>query len=611
MRHLIILLFPVFLFSACRTDIRDESLSSLSALADTNPAKALREIDSLLAIASKSERSAKSMLPLRQSRQQAFSQLGQTDSVVEEAQRIQLLARRLDDSLAYARALLPIQSGLDESKIKHLLEAYRLSAGIFARRKMHREQAILQSVQASMLSSFGDFAGSQTLAMESISLPGVYERDTIRAALYQTMSSNFLGMNSYDQAFDYLRQALAIAQALNDSMLQSNILLDLGILHYEFGNDSARTFYQQALALVPTAQGKLHRIRILYNISVTDFEEDRDAEALAGFRYLLDASRNENIPTGEVVAYKALGFFHERKGNPDSAVLYLKRSVALADSIKQPMMKIQALVELEKAYRTAGQAANAAALHVKTDAIRDSMFTVEKTNVIHGLEMRFDTERKALENDNLRQRLLIRQGWVVFLLLLFASSLALIWLLRQRNRLWKERYHSYAVLIDKYRAEMEAERSTDVSATSEISPEPGPRPVVRKTTRAAVSPSPIYTDLQHLFNTKAPYRDPGLSIEEVAQWLNITPRQITSVLREREDVTFCQYVNNFRIREARKIMEDPASESLKLEVIGQRVGIPNRTYFQRVFESIVGVPPGHYRRHIRRDESANDPEDLS
>jgi YesN/AraC family two-component response regulator len=83
------------------------------------------------------------------------------------------------------------------------------------------------------------------------------------------------------------------------------------------------------------------------------------------------------------------------------------------------------------------------------------------------------------------------------------------------------------------------------------------------------------------------------------------------VLREREDVTFSQYVNNFRIREARKIMEDPASESLKLEVIGQRVGIPNRTYFQRVFESIVGVPPGHYRRHIRRDESANDPEDLS
>jgi AraC-like DNA-binding protein len=332
---------------------------------------------------------------------------------------------------------------------------------------------------------------------------------------------------------------------------------------------------------------------------------------LAGFRYLLVASQRENIPTGEVVAYKALGFFHERKGNPDSAVLYLKRSVALADSIKQPMMKIQALVELEKAYRTAGQAANAAALHEKTDAIRDSMFTVDKTNVIHGLEVRFDMERKALENDNLRQRLFIRQGWVVFLLLLFVSALALIWLLRQRSRLWKERYHSYAVLIDKYRAEMEAERSSDVSSAPESSTVPGPRPTARKTSRAAAQPSPIYTDLQHLFMTKAAYRDPDLSIEEVSKWLNVTPRQISSALREREDVTFSQFVNNFRIREARKIMEDPASESLKLEIIGQRVGIPNRTYFQRVFESIVGVPPGHYRRHIRRDESEKGPEDQS
>jgi len=611
MRRLFILVFPVFLFSTCRPGTQDDSESAITTLADTNPEKALREIDRLLVVASKSDRSAKSLLSLRQSRQLAFSKLSQMDSVVEEAQRIQLLARRLDDSLAYARALLLIQSGLDESKIKHLLDDYRLAAGIFARRQMHRDQAILQSVQAAMLNSFGDFVGSQTLAMEAISLPGVYERDTIRAAIYQTMSSNFLGLNSYDLAFDYLRKALTIAQALKDSMLQSNILLDLGILHYEFGNDSARSCYQQALAVVPKTQGKLHRIRILYNISVTDFEEDRDAEALAGFRYLLTASQQENIPTGEVVALKALGFFHERKGNPDSAVLYLKRSIAMADSIKQPMMKIQALVELEKAYRTAGQAANAAALHVKTDAIRDSMFTVDKTNVIHGLEMRFDTERKALENENLRQRLFIRQGWVVFLVLLFVCALALIWLLRQRSRLWKERYHSYAVLIDRYRSEMEAERSADGSSAPESSPVPGPRQTARKKSKAAAQPSPIYLDLQHLFTTKAAYRDPDLSIEDVSKWLNVTPRQISSALREREDVTFTQFVNNFRIREARKIMEDPASESLKLEVIGQRVGIPNRTYFQRVFESIVGVPPGHYRRHIRRDESAKDPKDLS
>ena len=84
-----------FLFSACGQISGMSRCHHYPRLLIPTP-KALREIDSLLLISSKSGRSAKSMLPLRQSRQLAFSWFGQAHFVVDEAQRIQLLARRLD-----------------------------------------------------------------------------------------------------------------------------------------------------------------------------------------------------------------------------------------------------------------------------------------------------------------------------------------------------------------------------------------------------------------------------------------------------------------------------------------------------------------------------------
>lgn len=596
-----IVVFSVFcVFLSCRSRIHPYEDQSLSEKTQSDPLSAVRLIDSLLHNSQRSPLTDERQLQLRQWRQLAFDQLGNADSVFEEALRIQSLARHLDDSLAYARALLPVKGDIEESKFKYLEDAYPLAIGIFLRRQMYRDQLRLMSTEAALLNNMGNFEASQRLATQAISLAGRKEQDTLTASLYQTIANNFMGMNTNDRSFEYFRKALHIATALGDSMLQSNILLDLGILHYDVGTDSARFYYQQAMAILPRDRGKLQRIKILYNLSVEDFQDNRNAAALAGFRYLLDVSRQDAIRTGEAVALKALGFYHEAKGSPDSAVYFLERSIRLADSIGQPFLKIQGMIELAKAYRTAGQEETAFELHLETDNIRDSMFSVDKKNVIHGLEMRFDTERSRLEIKNLQQHLFIRKGWIIFLSLFSLASVALVWLVRQRSSLWKSRYHAYAVLMEKYKAERSAK---DAIVQETVVPVDAPSRTtqpVKRTQKAQANPT--YVEIQHLFKAKAVYKDPKLRIEDVAQWLNVSPRQIAAALKEREGVTFNQYVNNHRINAARSIMEDPETASLKLEVVAEMVGIPNRTYFQKVFESIVGVTPGFYRRNISMNE---------
>ena len=598
MRMYFVLLSFVCTFLSCRSLNKPTEGQAIQELIKASPDKAVLQIDSALHRGPEASLTDEGQLQLRQWRQEAFHKLGNADSVFEEALRIQSLARHLDDSLAYARALLSVTGDIEESKFKYLENAYPLSIGIFSRRKLHREQAILMSAEASQLNNIGNYEASQRLALEAIALPGVYERDSLRAYLYQTIGRNFQGNNARKRSFEYFRKALGIAQVLPDSMMQSKILLDFGILHYEEGTDSARFFYKQAMAILPRERGRLQRIKILYNIAVQDFEQDLFAPALAGFRDLLAVSLKERLPTGEAVAYKALGFYHEANGSPDSAIYYLEKSIRLADSIQQPFLRIQGLIEFEKAYRTSGQLVKAFELHQKTDKIRDSIFTVDNRNIIHGLEMRFNTERTGLENKTLRQDLYLRKVWIMLLSILSIAFLSILWLVRQRSRLWQARVHSYAVLMNKYKTEkMAAEAAMqELTPTSEAILRPAF--AGKKPPKTPSVTDPTYIELQHLFQVKAVYKDPNLRIEDVSQWLNVTPRQISAVLKAREASTFIQYVNQFRIKEARRIMEDPSSDSLKLEAIGEMAGIPTRSNFYKLFESIVGVPPGHYRRNI-------------
>ncbi len=598
MRLYFVLLSFVCTFLSCRSLNKPTEGPVMQELIKASPDKAVLQIDSALHRGPEASLTDEGQLQLRQWRQEAFHKLGNADSVFEEALRIQSLARHLDDSLAYARALLSVTGDIEESKFKYLENAYPLSIGIFSRRKLHREQAILMSAEAFQLNNIGNYEASQRLALEAIALPGVYERDSLRAYLYQTIGRNFQGNNARKRSFEYFRKALGIAQVLPDSMMQSKILLDFGILHYEEGTDSARFFYKQAMAILPRERGRLQRIKILYNIAVQDFEQDLYAPALAGFRDLLAVSLKERLPTGEAVAYKALGFYHEANGSPDSAIYYLEKSIRLADSIQQPFLRIQGLIELEKAYRTSGQQVKAFELHQKTDKIRDSIFTVDNRNIIHGLEMRFNTERTGLENKTLRQDLYLRKVWIILLSILLIAFLSILWLVRQRSRLWQARVHSYAVLMNKYKTEKMAAEAAMLELTPPSDAIIRPAFAGKKPPQAPSVKDPTYIELQHLFQVKAVYKDPNLRIEDVSQWLNVTPRQISAVLKAREASTFIQYVNQFRIKEARRIMEDPSSDSLKLEAIGEMAGIPTRSNFYKLFESIVGVPPGHYRRNI-------------
>lgn len=553
-------------------------------------------IDSLINV---SVGSTTEKIAYRQARQQFFVRRGQMDSVLQETYRIQQLARSMDDSLAYARALLPLTGAIDEAQFRYLDVSYPLSIAILSRRKLYQEQATLMSRYAAMLNNLGRYTESQSTALAAIQLPGTQLRDSLRAQIYQTIANNYTGINDYNKARLYFHQASDLAGKVKDSLLLSAILMDMGILQYNIGTDSANFFYDQALRSLPKNGNKLLKLKILYNASVQDYEAGKKVQALSGFRNLLNTSKAEGIGMGLGVAYKALGFYHEAYGVPDSAVYFLNKAIAVADSIQQPFLKIQSILELENAYRKQGDKDRAFQQHILSDNIEDSMYNIKNETAVQALEMQYSTQIRELENTNLKKNLNLRQSQLGIALLVCVAMLTLWWLERQRTRLMAERNASYAVLMDLYKTELkDKEAITDEPIIAEAEPAVDEASPVEEIPQETIRLERAYIELQHLFRIRLVYKNPVLRIEEVAAMLNVSGRQLSGIIKEREGLNFRQYVNKYRILEARRLLEDAANANLKLEVIGEMSGFSNRSHFQKVFESIVGVAPGYYRQHI-------------
>lgn len=602
LRLLIVSFFSFFLLFSCSTESKRYGKKKVDSLLPEDSVQASFFLDSMAATFEKDV--IDRPLSFLQLRQQFFIREGMTDSALQETLRVLLLARTIDDSLAYAGALLPLNGEVDESMYRYLKDAYPLAIGVYSRRGMQHEEAILKSRYAFLLNNLGRFDESQKVAVSASMLPDIMANDSLRASLYLTIANNYQGTNADDKAVAYFRMAKTIAEKLQDSLLLSGILLDMGIHYYDVRNDSSDYFYQEALHVLPSKGGKLLKLKILYNVSVNDYEAGRQKEALAGFRNLLQISRSDNLAMGEGVALKALGFYHEAYGSPDSAVYYLEKAVELADNIQQPFLKIQSLIELEKAYRKLGDKDRAYKQHLVSDKIRDSMFSVEKEAVIHGLEIQYDTETKTLENISLKKSLTIRQGLLWMSIFICAGLILLGVLLFQRNRFLSERNHSYAVLMEQYKTQRFQEKEENSSITGMAKPTESGKPV-RKTflsQQQEEQPVPdLYEDIHQLFSSRQVYKNPTLRIEDVAEQLNVTSRQVSAVLKQRDNVNFRQFVNHYRILEARRLMEDGQHQHLKLEAIGEMVGFNNRTHFQKIFEAVTGVTPGYYRKTFQQD----------
>ncbi len=85
----------------------------------------------------------------------------------------------------------------------------------------------------------------------------------------------------------------------------------------------------------------------------------------------------------------------------------------------------------------------------------------------------------------------------------------------------------------------------------------------------------------------------GITLEEIASKLNITPEYLGTKFHREMGMTFGAYMKNFRVTKAKELL---IGTTLKQYEIASKVGYSDPKYFSKVFKEATGQLPADYRK---------------
>jgi AraC-like DNA-binding protein len=104
--------------------------------------------------------------------------------------------------------------------------------------------------------------------------------------------------------------------------------------------------------------------------------------------------------------------------------------------------------------------------------------------------------------------------------------------------------------------------------------------------------------LLQLMNTEKPFLDFDLSLVKLASSMNVSTHVLSYVINNGCNENFYQFVNRYRIEEAKKLMANSEMDRLSLLGIGFSVGFNSKTVFNTTFKKLTGQTPSGYKKQI-------------
>lgn len=101
--------------------------------------------------------------------------------------------------------------------------------------------------------------------------------------------------------------------------------------------------------------------------------------------------------------------------------------------------------------------------------------------------------------------------------------------------------------------------------------------------------------LLQLFEEQKPYLNKELTLTRLAEMLDISPNQLSQLINRRYKKNFFDFINEYRVKEAEKLLLHEEMSHLKIETIGELAGFNSRSTFFAIFRKMNGTTPAQFQ----------------
>jgi len=103
-----------------------------------------------------------------------------------------------------------------------------------------------------------------------------------------------------------------------------------------------------------------------------------------------------------------------------------------------------------------------------------------------------------------------------------------------------------------------------------------------------------YKRLIHLFTSEEYYKKNDLSLNELASELNIHPNYLSQIINERENMSFYDFVNTYRVEEFKRLVINLKNKKFTLLSLAYDCGFNSKSSFNRYFKKNTGITPSQF-----------------
>ena len=100
--------------------------------------------------------------------------------------------------------------------------------------------------------------------------------------------------------------------------------------------------------------------------------------------------------------------------------------------------------------------------------------------------------------------------------------------------------------------------------------------------------------LKALFETDKIYLKPRLTMNELAEELNLPTRYLSNLISRYHQTDFRNFVNAYRVKEAIERIKDPKESHKTLLAIAMESGFSSKSSFNQIFKTFTGQKPSDY-----------------
>lgn len=489
--------------------------------------------------------------------------------------------------------------------------------------------------------SQGNYTNALELYIKGLKICETCKVQKELSRFYNNIGNIYCVFQEYEKGINYYEKGYENSKLYNDKERGYKLLINLaGICSYIKDIDKAKKYYFEAEKYNQPGD-TINNYMSLLNWGLILKNEGKYMEALQNFRKAAYfSSKYKMEPRYLCSSFEEMFRTYNLLGFDDSTMYYTNKCMELAEKSNMLHRYSESLKTLYELYDKIGDTKNSIRIQKKYLSITDSIFNVREFNRVKNVQYLYEMEKTAKEISYLhaeqekKEQEINRQRKILLSILsgtfIISFLLGLVYVQKRKiqrsyhdlfniNREIMESQQQNKEIQQLYKEKLQKKEEKLIAAykrlgqyceinteneslgddkKEDIQTDENDNNVKYQTSSLNEDQKQIIADaISNVMENTKEYCEPDFSLEKLATLVNSNSKYVSQVINETYHKNFSNYINEFRIHEARiRLMDIEHYGNYTIKAISESLGYKSHATFINVFRKMTGITPSIYQK---------------